>query len=195
MASGSSKNASTQSFQAEKTNNLSNSLYKSDAIDIFLNHANSYHGKSIVQVRFYLSKSPLSPLTFASFQEILKASQKNEYAIYGTLENLSEIDVEVKGNIRFVDLLLPFLISQPLNESLIKVLDKNDLNFIDQVVACDFILYDINNSSLQIDEARKVLKKLEENFERIKNAVDSEKVQKKKSFILISTILTWFMTT
>jgi hypothetical protein len=125
----------------------------------------------------------------------LKANQENEYAIYGTLENLSEIDVEVKGYIRFVDLLLPFLISQPLDESLIKVLDKNDPKFIDQVVACDFILYDINNSLRQIDEARKVLKKLEENFERNKNAVDSEKVQKKKSFILITTILTWFMTT
>jgi nucleoside-diphosphate-sugar epimerase len=64
------------------------------------------------------------------------------------------------------------------------ILNCNDDSFLDSVLACDIIIYDI---SQEWSEARRFLKHFEEELENLR-------VDKKKQIILISTIMTWAQT-
>ncbi|VDQ03640.1 unnamed protein product [Trichobilharzia regenti] len=61
-------------------------------------------------------------------------------------------------------------------------LDEKRENFIEKVMQCDYIIYNIKDDCKAIDEALWILEKLHDNL---------DKFATQKQFILISSVLTW----
>lgn len=69
----------------------------------------------------------------------------------------------------------------------VKILNPASESFFEAVTSCDYIIYDISQEMSQLAEAQSFIKYLQSQLEQ-------SKVEKKKHFILISTIMTWALT-
>lgn len=69
----------------------------------------------------------------------------------------------------------------------VKILNPGSESFFETVTSCDYIIYDTSQEMSQLSEAQSFLKHFQSELEQ-------SKVQTKKHFILISTIMTWAQT-
>lgn len=135
---------------------------------VFVNHVDSFVGKNISKI---LSKCVVGASMEAGEEEAGNEEEKetdkkeNTYKIYGTVKNAKEF----KKNDYITDL--------------IKYETKEYL--LEQLMECDVIIYDITQDTQQVDEACWAANALHDALDRI---------DKPKTFILLSTVMTWAKT-
>jgi len=143
-----------------------------DSKRIFINHVDTYNGKNIGK---FLSKCVVGA-SLESGEEEAAAEEEtpegnappktlNHYKVYGTLKNTEE-----SKKPDFV-------------KEIIKANDKEGL--LEHLMECDVVIYDIIHEPEQVDEACWAISALHSELERI---------DKPKTFILLSTVLTWAKT-
>ena len=69
----------------------------------------------------------------------------------------------------------------------VTILNPDSESFIDAVINCDYIIYDISQDPSQLSMAQKFIKQFQ-------TLLEESKITKKKHLVLISTIMTWAQT-
>jgi adenylate kinase len=135
---------------------------------VFINHVDSFVGKNISKI---LSKCVVGASLDAGDEEAGNEEEKgadkkeNTYKIYGTVKNLKDYKKD------------------DYITEVIKYETKEHL--LEQLIECDIIIYDITQDNQQVDEACWSANALH-------NALD--RIDKAKTFILLSTVMTWAKT-
>lgn len=81
-------------------------------------------------------------------------------------------------------------------EDILQTLDETQPNFMQEVLKCGFVVYDITRDENEIGKALETLKEMEKLVQRVKELGPKtyKMYSETRVFILISTIMTWALT-
>ncbi|XP_063919544.1 adenylate kinase 7-like [Zophobas morio] len=152
---------------------------------VFINHVDSYHSKYIAA---YITDQiyGLGKLVRGGGGEAL--GEAEEAPVKPPMGNLPTDKYEFIGSI-----------SASLKhgtEDILYIIDEQSTNFEEDILRCGFIIYDITRIPTEISKALKTLSILTQQLEEVKAVGPKayEHFNEKKTFILISTVMTWAKT-